>query len=513
MNTGAALAAPPTAPRIRRAWERWLSWVEQPGRETLAVTVFFLLLTLAVFGPILIGPANRIIGDDGTDLKRQFIHWRAFGFGQMAAGHLPLWNPHIYGGTPYLGGFQSALLYPPNWLYICLPLTLAINSGIALHVFLAGWFTYFWVRHRGIHPVAAVLAGVLFMFSGPYFLHIFAGHLPNLCAMVWGPLILLAIDGWFDRRTVPWLLLGAGALTMQILAGHPQYVFYTGVAAALYGATKLWRDPQRLRMAAGLISIPVAAVAMSAAQLFEGFHATAESLRGKGTLHLVCGELLVPAGKFHRVSCAGLFSETSSPPRIGVAPNSGKCVRSSESADACWQCTPACRRDARAFGPAWGIAAALLVLASGRFTPLFEPLYHYAPGFNKFRGWSKFIYPATLFLVMLAAIGLDALLRRGSSSRVLAVVMTGGAACLFSAGFWAGWSAHVGSLESPRPWDDWLQTLYYSGDSMKWNAQILDPPGVQAAATFADHALLLAASTLLLLAAVFFAGRRWPQAV
>ncbi len=150
---------------------------------------------------------------------------------------------------------------------------------------------------------------------------------------------------------------------------------------------------------------------------------------------------------------------------------------------------------------------------SGRFTPLFEPLYHYAPGFNKFRGWSKFIYPATLFLVMLAAIGLDALLRRGSSSRVLAVVMTGGAACLFSAGFWAGWSAHVGSVESPRPWDDWLQTLYYSGDSMKWNAQILDPPGVQAAATVADHALLLAASTLLLLAAVFFAGRRWPQAV
>ena len=35
-------------------------------------------------------------------------------------------------------------------------------------------------------------------------------------------------------------------------------------------------------------------------------------------------------------------------------------------------------------------------------------------GFNKFRGWSKFIYPAVLFLIMLAAVGFDRMLRAGT---------------------------------------------------------------------------------------------------
>lgn len=252
MNTEETAAAPPVATRFGATWANWRRWFEKPGRVTGAVTVFFLGLTLAVFGRSLVGPDDQVLGDGATDLQKQFIHWRPFGFENLANGHLPLWNPHIYGGTQYFGGFQAALLYPPNWLYLCLPLGPAVNIGVALHVFLAGWFMYFWVRHRGLHVVASVLAGVLFMFGGTYSPHIFAGHLPNLCTMVWGPLILLAIDGWFSRRTLPWLLLGGGALTMQILAGHPQYVFYTAVACAMYSVAKLWSDPQRWRMAAGL---------------------------------------------------------------------------------------------------------------------------------------------------------------------------------------------------------------------------------------------------------------------
>ena len=133
-----------------------------------------------------------------------------------ALGRLALWNPHIFSGTPFFGGFQSALLYPPNWLYLCLPLAGAINVGIAIHVFLAGFFMQLWMRFRGLCPLAGALAGVLFMFSGPYFLHIYAGHLSNLCTMVWGPLIFLAIDGWLTRRTAGWLWLGGGAVALQI---------------------------------------------------------------------------------------------------------------------------------------------------------------------------------------------------------------------------------------------------------------------------------------------------------
>jgi len=74
-----------------------------------------------------------------------FVHWRGFGFGEIARGNLPLWNPpHLLRGSLPGPVSQSALLYPLNVLYLALPLAKAINWGIALHAFLGGLFFYLW---------------------------------------------------------------------------------------------------------------------------------------------------------------------------------------------------------------------------------------------------------------------------------------------------------------------------------------------------------------------------------
>ena len=132
------------------------------------------------------------------------------------------------------GNFQSALSYPPNWLYLVLPLGPATNWQIALHVFLGGLFMYLWASRRGLHPVACLAAAALLMFCSPMFLHIFAGHLCNFDALVWVPLLLLAIDGFFQAPGWGWCLAGMFAVAMEILAGHPQCVFYTVVTATMY---------------------------------------------------------------------------------------------------------------------------------------------------------------------------------------------------------------------------------------------------------------------------------------
>jgi hypothetical protein len=66
------------------------------------------------------------------------------------------------------------------------------------------------------------------------------------------------------------------------------------------------------------------------------------------------------------------------------------------------------------------VALPLLVLAMGVHTPLFDLFYNFAPGFGHFRAWSKFIFQATLFLVMVAAAGADALLRGEKPDRRIA---------------------------------------------------------------------------------------------
>ncbi len=63
-----------------------------------------------------------MLGDGATDLQKQFIHWRP---SASKTGERVICRCGIRTSTAarqYFGGFQSALLYPPNWLYLCLPL-------------------------------------------------------------------------------------------------------------------------------------------------------------------------------------------------------------------------------------------------------------------------------------------------------------------------------------------------------------------------------------------------------
>ncbi len=418
---------------FQRADFGWFWLRDNNARVNSLAALFLLTLTGAALGTTLFS-RELVFSNADRDLALQFIHWRKFGFDELRTGHLALWNPHIFGGVPFFGGFQSALLYPPNWLYLCLPLSVAINTGIALHVFLTGFGMFLWMRGRGLHPVAALFAGVIFMFSGPVFPHIYAGHLPNLCTMAWGPFIFLAIDGWLRCRTQGWLLLGTASVAMQILAGHPQYVFYTGVAAGLYAAVQLAVTRERLRAAAGLIVFPLAGAALSAMQLLEGFHAAGESVRSHGTTMAFAAKFGLPPENLLTTLAPNFFGSLSTHHYWGR-----------------WQLWEMCLFFGitglvmgvygLTKGPrfqAWSCAAvafALLLIAFGPYTFLFKPLYWYAPGFNHFRGWSKFSYPAILLLIVVAATGFDVLLRGGvRSSRegmlVLGLGLGGGALAL-----------------------------------------------------------------------------------
>src|SRR5262245_1524052 len=90
--------------------------------SALFLPLVLLALTLAVFGPVLFAGGQQIMANRGTDLAMYFVYAREFGATQMRQGHIPLWNPHICGGVPFVGGWQSGLFYPVNWIYLFLPL-------------------------------------------------------------------------------------------------------------------------------------------------------------------------------------------------------------------------------------------------------------------------------------------------------------------------------------------------------------------------------------------------------
>src|SRR6266545_3425551 len=86
--------------------------------DVLVAAGVYLLAVLAVFGDVLLGPGGRVISEEHSDVAHQFLFWREFGFGELGRGHVALWNPYLFCGAPFCGGFQSALFYPPNWIYL-----------------------------------------------------------------------------------------------------------------------------------------------------------------------------------------------------------------------------------------------------------------------------------------------------------------------------------------------------------------------------------------------------------
>lgn len=472
--------------------------------------LFLAALTLVMFGDLLFSRDDRILSHEGLDLSRQFIFWRDFGFSELARGNLPLWNPHIFSGAPFLGGFQSALLYPPNLLFLVLPLPQAINISISLHFFLLGFFMYLWTACRGLNTLACFLSSIIVMFSGPFFLHIYAGHLSNLCAMTWLPLILLAIDGIGQRPSPGWVLTGIFALTMQVLAGHPQYVYYTGITAAIYSCLLFPGAIRKKEFVLSLLVLLLGAGALSALQILCGWQAARESVRSLGLSFQVASMFSLPPENLLTWFSPRLFGDMINFPYWGRW--------------YLWEMSLFMSITGfvlAIYGLGWGkgkqkrfaatMTLLLLVLALGVYTPLFAFLYNWLPGFDRFRGTAKFGFPATLFFAMLAGIGLDTLLRQRQVPKAFAcsllaigIILALGALAI-----------HFSSLNqgSSAIWQQLLRFPALGGESYLPRSTWLDPSFPGAAALFAARDVFLAAGIFTIAALLFFlpAYSRLPQ--
>ncbi|HTS18410.1 MAG TPA: hypothetical protein VMP11_12615 [Verrucomicrobiae bacterium] len=465
-------------------------------------------LTLLMFGDVLFTRRPVILSDAGNDLASQFIYWREFTAEQLLLGHLPLWNPHVFCGMPYLGWAQTQVLYPTNWLDLALPLPFSINLGIALHVFLAGSFTCFWGLRRGLRPLPAILAGALFMFSGSFFLHIYAGHLSLLCAVAWTPLVFASVDEWARTRAWRWVAMGTVAVTIQIYAGDFQACFYTAVAAALLLLFGLINSKHRPTILCGLIAMYLGAAALGAVQLFTSLDAAAESIRSGGISYRFASMVSFAPENLLTILAPGFFGNGSAVPYWGEWYRWEMCLFIGVSGLmlAVYGAVNGRKELRRVLAPLFVI---MLALALGANTPLFKILYHWVPGFNQFRGNAKFSIEASLFLAMLAGVGLDRLLHHPKRSRWLA---WGAFITALVVGF-AAWQLHAASV-SPQParwWSHALQSVNTTRASYLPAASYSDTSFVKNAGLFASRCLFIAAIELLVLGGLmlFAETSRW----
>lgn len=497
---------------------RLLSFSRNPASGYLVL----LALTVFMFGDVLLSGGTAVLGNRMTDVFSQFLVWRQFGFGELAHGNLALWNPHVYAGAPYFGGFQSALLYPPNWLFMVLPVPAAINWSVALHVFMAGAFMNAWALRRGLQPAAACLCGALLMFCGAYFLHIYAGHLTNLCAMVWAPLVFLVIDELFDSAAaenpdvtsiIGWSLLGAMVVNMQVLAGHPQYVFYTAVAAALYSAIRLPRAARKGTLVASLAAFAAAGAALATVQLVAGVDAASETVRNKALAYEFASAFSFPPENLLTLFAPGLFGDVAPSRYFGrwYLWEMSAFVGVTGFVLAAYGAVRGSANPVRSHHRIMAVMVVVfVVLALGANTPLFRLLYAAVPGFDRFRNVAKFIFPAVLFVVMLAGAGFDRLLVTRQAPRGLVMGVFAGGGALVVLAVVASQIDWLPVLRATaRTGETFLMARFYGNPAAAQDFAELVPV---AQGTFVQS-LLIAGAIALLLGSLLLAMRRKPAAV
>jgi hypothetical protein len=464
------------------------------------------LLVIAMFGDVLIAP-DTLLSQTGTDMSLQFVSWRAFGFDELRHGRLAFWTPHIFAGMPFLGGFQSALFYPPNLLHLVLSPAPAINAVIALHVFLAGAFMYMWAAGRGLHPIAALTSGCLFMFGQTLFLCVFAGHLSALCTIAWAPLVMRVVDELFGERWLRYTLVGALVVAMQLFAGHPQFALYIAVAACLYAAPRLMRSEKRWQALGGLAMVYAGGALLAAVQLAPGFDAAAESIRSVRVPYEFASMLSFPPENVLTALAPGIFGDRVRFPYWGrgylwestVFMGAGGLLLAAYGAV---RGDRTIRRDALFAG------AALFLLALGSHTPLFQIVYR-LPVFGQLRGSAKFATPMVMCLVLVAGAGLHAFLVRPGARPRVAVWMTAAAIVIAAAG---GAFAMTSRTFTPPWWTTFVAFIEQTRESYLPADAYASVDFVNAALSFASGALLVVGVTTAVFAGLVWCFRfgRWP---
>ncbi len=239
-----------------------------PSRPGLAASLVFLLTTASLTWPMALGRFLINPLNDQYSAGYSFRHFAAEWF--RAHGGIPEWNPYIMGGMPYISAMHGDIFYPTAWLRWFLPTDTAMNLGFAVHFVLAGVFAYALLRAFRFSWTAAVTGGVAYQLTGILASLVNPGHDGKLFVSALAPLALLALVRAIRDRRREWYGVMALVVGLALISPHYQLTYYLLVACGLWTLWLVflspekpggaWWKPLTLALAAVLVGLALSAI-------------------------------------------------------------------------------------------------------------------------------------------------------------------------------------------------------------------------------------------------------------
>jgi hypothetical protein len=388
----------------RREWWR----AKRADAAALACIVLFFV---AFFPQVIFGDRFIIAGDAFYySYPLRTVAWQS-----LRHGELPLWTPYVLSGYPLLSMAQLALGYPLTWSYLFLPAHWAEQIYVLAPFLLSPMFTYAYARELGRSRLASLLAGLAFGYGGMMTGLLGVIGIPTN-ALMWFPLVLIAVERVRARRFGACLIGATLAYAMSVLTGYGQGFLFVAIPSLAYAAflslfersidrgkahTPLtlgrWRP---LALCAGAVAL---GAGVGAFQVLETLRAARRSIRATLIYPFFVSGSFAPLMALKSL-VAPLYTErfadvTTYVPPLALLLVTFVCITAVRGRKSALQ------GDLRVlFWLGTGLIACVLIL--GKYTPVY-PLLYRIPVLNLFQTPSRHAFEWTFAASVLAAYGWD----------------------------------------------------------------------------------------------------------
>lgn len=257
-----------------------------------------ILLVLLLFGKTLFPPEGKMIY--GGDIYDAYYYWKNFLRESIRQGILPFWNPFNFSGMPFLAHPNINIFYPPNWLFIILPLNFSFSWYFFIHITLAG-INMYWLARQFTGRAASLTSAIIYCLGGFFAARVYSGHLEYVDVASWVPLVFGLTRKAFLKSSLRNITLSGVGMGIMLLCGNELFFLFVLeilVLFAVYLLITKYRNKKFITKAlsftkVGFLSI-VIGFTIAAVELLPRYQFMSLSIRSGGVSYGMAGSGSLP---------------------------------------------------------------------------------------------------------------------------------------------------------------------------------------------------------------------------